>query len=58
MLKFEWDTNKETLNIKKHGISFREAATTFSDLLSDTFYDIDHSKTENRYILIGKSIVC
>ena len=27
MLRFEWNENKNTLNKKKHGISFEEATT-------------------------------
>ncbi len=53
MLYFEWDSEKESRNIKKHGITFKEAATVFSDNLADTFYDPDHSEKEDRYILIG-----
>jgi uncharacterized DUF497 family protein len=30
-LKFEWDHRKETVNRKKHGVSFAEAKTTFFD---------------------------
>jgi len=30
-LVFEWDKRKENANIKKHGISFDEARTTFYD---------------------------
>ena len=28
---FEWNTNKAISNQKKHGISFEEAQTSFSD---------------------------
>lgn len=31
MVKFEWDENKNKLNIKKHGISFEESSTVFYD---------------------------
>jgi uncharacterized DUF497 family protein len=55
MLYFEWDSEKESRNIKKYGITFKEAATVFSDNLADTFYDPDHSEKEDRYILIGLS---
>jgi len=55
MLYFEWDIEKENKNIQKHGITFKEAATVFLDNLADTFYDPDHSKKEDRYILIGLS---
>ena len=54
-LRFEWNPNKAKKNIVKHGISFDEAATVFSDPLSMTYDDPDHSYDENRYIIIGLS---
>jgi uncharacterized DUF497 family protein len=32
-LKFEWNPKKAQKNIEKHGVSFDEAATVFSDPL-------------------------
>ncbi len=54
-MEFEWDTNKATANLKKHGVSFTEAATVFGDPLSTTFPDPEHSIDESRYITIGLS---
>ena len=54
-LKFEWNLDKAKKNTDKHGISFNEAATVFSDPLSMTYDDPDHSHDENRYIIIGLS---
>ena len=54
-MKFEWDRNKEKLNIKKHTISFDEAVTVFYDPLSATFADPDHSIEEDRLVTIGYS---
>lgn len=54
-LKFEWNPKKAKKNIEKHGVSFDEAATVFSDPLSMTYDDPDHSYGENRYIIIGLS---
>ncbi len=54
-LKFEWNPKKAQKNIEKHGVSFDEAATVFSDPLSMTYDDPDHSYGENRYIIIGLS---
>jgi hypothetical protein len=54
-MEFEWDTNKAFANIQKHGVSFSEASTVFSDTLSMTFPDPDHSLLESRYITIGLS---
>ena len=50
-MNFEWDPNKAELNLRKHGISFTEAATVLGDPLSATVYDPDHSENEERYIL-------
>lgn len=55
-LYFEWDSDKAEQNINKHGVSFEEASTVFSDLLSLTIYDPDHSDTEDRFITMGMSI--
>ena len=50
---FEWDRDKEAKNRKKHGVSFREAATVFGDPLSTTYPDSAHSEEEPRYLTIG-----
>jgi len=54
-LVFEWDKRKENVNIKKHGISFEEARTTFYDENAVQFFDPDHSDEEDRFILLGVS---
>ena len=35
-LPFEWDKRKAELNLRAHGVSFREATTMFADPLSIT----------------------
>ena len=55
-LHFEWDRRKEKSNIKKHGVSFEEARTIFYDEKSLQFFDPDHSKDEERFILLGMSV--
>ena len=55
-MKFEWDPKKATVNVKKHGVTFQEAATIFGDPLAITFDDPDHSMSENRYITFGLSL--
>lgn len=52
-LEFEWDAEKERLNIKKHGISFTMAAKVFCDAGRIEIYDEAHSLHEDRYITIG-----
>ena len=54
-MEFEWDPLKAEDNLKKHGVDFTEAATVFSDPLSLTYSDPDHSLDEDRYIIIGSS---
>ena len=55
-MKFAWDPKKATANVKKHGVTFQEAATIFGDPLAITFDDPDHSMSENRYITFGLSL--
>jgi hypothetical protein len=52
-LKFEWDKRKAAPNLKKHGVCFEEAATSFGDPLSLTVTDPDHSIEEDRFLLVG-----
>lgn len=51
----EWDPNKARQNLRKHGVSFEEAATLFNDPLSSTISDPRHSEIEERFIIVGKS---
>ncbi len=46
-MQFEWDENKNNLNIQKHGVSFNEAKTVFDDVWS--------SIDEHRELIIGSS---
>ena len=55
MNEFEWDPRKAGSNLKKHGISFAEALTVFSDPAARIFDDLDHSVDERREIIIGYS---
>jgi len=52
---FSWDSKKAETNIKKHAVSFEEAGTVFIDPNARIIFDPDHSKTEDRYILLGLS---
>ncbi len=56
-MQFEWDQQKAQSNLVKHGIPFEEAQTVFDDPLYVDFYDPDHSESENRYIIIGASLM-
>ena len=55
-LRFAWDARKAQANLRKHGVSFAEAATAFGDPLSLTVPDPDHSADEARFVLIGQSV--
>lgn len=52
-MKFEWDEEKEKINIEKHGIDFRTAVQVFLDENRIEFFDERHSIFEERYITIG-----
>lgn len=54
-MEFEWDPRKATRNLRRHQVSFNEAATVFADFLGTTASDPDHSVEEHRYITIGLS---
>jgi len=54
-LRFEWDEDKNRENIKKHGVSFQEAQTVFLDENALRFFDPDHSRDEDRFIMLGMS---
>ncbi|MCP4749511.1 MAG: BrnT family toxin [Proteobacteria bacterium] len=54
-MEFEWNSQKAESNLTKHGVSFHEAGTVFSDPLAITFDDPDHSDGEYRYITLGLS---
>lgn len=54
-MRFEWDPRKAASNLRKHGVSFEEAATVFGDRLSRTGDDPDHSAQEQRCVTFGVS---
>jgi uncharacterized DUF497 family protein len=55
-MRFEWDPVKDSSNQKKHGISFSEAQTVFSDQFARLIADPDHSDEEDRFVLLGTCI--
>ncbi len=56
-LKFEWDPKKNAANAEKHGVTFAEAQTAFTDEFGRLIPDPDHSEDEERFILLGMSLV-
>lgn len=54
-MQFEADPAKAAQNLKKHKVSFEEAASVFGDLMAYTFADPDHSVGEERWLTFGMS---
>jgi len=54
-LDFIWDEDKNQKNIVAHNISFEEAKTVFYDPSARIVYDPDHSKDEDRFVILGLS---
>ena len=52
-MEFEWDSEKERLNIENHGIDFETAMLVFNDDDRIEIYDVEHSIDEDRYNTIG-----
>ena len=51
----DWDSNKNSENIKKHGISFEQAQEIFLDPLHLSILDERFSYFEERWITMGKT---
>jgi uncharacterized protein len=54
-LGFEWDPRKAAVNLRKHGVSFEDALSVFSDERARLIDDPDHSEDEQRFLLLGLS---
>ena len=54
-MTYEWGPVKAAVNVKKHRVTFEEAASVFLDPSALTFWDPDHSEDEDREITIGRS---
>jgi len=50
-IKFSWDSKKAIANVKKHKVKFSEAETVFYDDSALIIKDLDHSSSEERFIL-------
>lgn len=51
---FEWNENKNTENVKKHGVDFAIAQYAFIDPKRVIAEDLAHSTKEKRYYCFGK----
>ena len=54
-IRFEWDVDKASNNLRKHGVSFPEARTVFEDEEALLMSDPDHSVGEERFVILGLS---
>jgi uncharacterized DUF497 family protein len=54
-MSYQWDPNKAKSNLKKHGVSFADAAGVFEDENAITIED-EH-ETESRFITIGRDFL-
>ncbi len=54
---FEWDDDKAASNLRKHGVTFDDAAAVLADPMADRYhvetYDDAHSLDEDRQITVG-----
>ena len=54
-MRFSWDGRKSATNWRKHRVSFEEARTVFYDDHARIIADPDHSRGEERFVLLGCS---
>lgn len=54
---FQWDSKKAAANKLKHGVGFEEARSAFDDTGAVLQPDPLHSDDEDRFVLMGLSIV-
>ena len=51
-MRFEWDEEKNRVNIKKHGINFKDVIDTFEHPMVE-YLDVRNDYRENRLVGIG-----
>ena len=54
-MRFEWDDAKAAANLRKHGVSFEEAAEVFDDPNISEHETAGQSSEEARFVVIGYS---
>ncbi len=54
-MKFEWDENKNCINIQKHGVDFRDAVYVFADPFALSIAD-EYATNEERWLLLGNNL--
>lgn len=52
---FEWDTAKAESNVRKHGVTFEQAAQVFLDPMALSIFDDETSSPgEERWVTLGR----
>ena|SRR5258706_5318426 len=54
-LSFEWNKHKNDINQRRHRVDFEEASSVFFDEEGVLIHDPDHSRDEDRFLLLGIS---
>jgi len=54
-VRFDWDRDKEAVNVAKHAVDFSEAQSAFADPLLVLAADRGHSQKEPRLFCMGRS---
>ncbi|QPD02415.1 MAG: hypothetical protein Nkreftii_000189 [Candidatus Nitrospira kreftii] len=52
--RFEWDSDKDSVNRKKHGVPFYRAQYAFADPRRVIAKDLSHSQSEDRFYCFGE----
>ena len=55
-LEFEWDDAKAAENLRRHGVSFAQAALAFRDPFAVEWIDLREVYGEERIVLLGMSV--
>jgi len=56
-VRFAWDSAKDRLNRRRHGVSFAEAQSVFYDERAIRYFDPDYPQDEDRFIMLGMSFL-
>lgn len=55
-MEFELRARKAAANLRKHGVSFEDAASAMKDSFAATALDLQHAENEMRFITFGLSV--
>jgi len=53
VVRYQWDREKERVNLAKHDVNFQEAQAALEDPGHITRLDVDHSDVEDRFLTVG-----